>query len=87
MNELYLNQIERIIMYTTIKGIYQNGQLTLSEIPPVTTGATEVLVTFTGPVPTEPNNKTPRKGGFAKDYILYVAPDFDEPLEDLKDYM
>lgn len=29
----------------------------------------------------------PRKPGSAKDKLLYIAPDFDEPLEDFKDYM
>ena len=29
----------------------------------------------------------PRKAGSAKDKILWIAPDFDAPLEDFKDYM
>jgi antitoxin (DNA-binding transcriptional repressor) of toxin-antitoxin stability system len=31
--------------------------------------------------------KRRRKLGSAKDKILYIAPDFDAPLEDFKDYM
>jgi prevent-host-death family protein len=31
--------------------------------------------------------KRRRKLGSAKDKILYIAPDFDVPLEDFKDYM
>lgn len=28
-----------------------------------------------------------RKPGSAKDKVLYIAPDFDAPLEDFKDYV
>lgn len=28
----------------------------------------------------------PRKAGFAKDIITYIAPDFDAPLDDFADY-
>lgn len=31
--------------------------------------------------------KLPRQPGSAKGKILYIAPDFDDPLEDFKDYM
>ncbi|MBL9089851.1 MAG: DUF2281 domain-containing protein [Planctomycetaceae bacterium] len=33
------------------------------------------------------NKKEPRKLGALKGSVLYMAPDFDEPLEDFKDYM
>ena len=32
-------------------------------------------------------NKTKRKLGSGKGLVTYVAPDFDEPLEDLAEYM
>ena len=31
--------------------------------------------------------KPKRESGFLKGSVLYMAPDFDEPLEDFKDYM
>jgi antitoxin (DNA-binding transcriptional repressor) of toxin-antitoxin stability system len=31
--------------------------------------------------------RRPRRPGSAKDVILYMADDFDAPLEDFKDYM
>lgn len=36
---------------------------------------------------TEPVPRPPRAApGFGKDSILYIAPDFDAPLEDFKEY-
>jgi len=37
-------------------------------------------------IPT-PRTLAPRRAGSAKGSILYMAPDFDAPLEDFKDYM
>lgn len=37
-------------------------------------------------VPIPPLNIERRKPGSAKDKVLYIAPDFDAPLEDFKDY-
>ncbi len=72
-------------MLSAIKGIYNEGQVTLEETPP-TAGPVEVLVTFTKDLELkEPVKKT--VFGFAKGAILYVSPDFNEPLEDLKEYM
>lgn len=34
-----------------------------------------------------PASERPRKLGTLKGTVLYMAPDFDEPLEDFKDYM
>ncbi len=37
---------------------------------------------------TENSPKTPRPPpGFGKDSILYIAPDFDAPLDEFKEYM
>jgi antitoxin (DNA-binding transcriptional repressor) of toxin-antitoxin stability system len=35
----------------------------------------------------EPKVQRPRKAGSAKDTIHWMAPDFDAPLEEFKDYM
>jgi hypothetical protein len=70
-------------MLTTIKGVYQNGQIILEERPPEIDDA-EVLVTFTKLKKTEKKN---RIFGAGKDLVLYVSPDFNEPLDDLKEYM
>ncbi|MBK9015356.1 MAG: DUF2281 domain-containing protein [Saprospiraceae bacterium] len=38
------------------------------------------------PAPT-PSPRKPREFGCMKGTVLYMAPDFDEPLEDFKEYM
>lgn len=38
-------------------------------------------------VPIPPLRIGGRKPGSAKDKVLYIAPDFDAPLEDFRDYM
>ncbi len=35
---------------------------------------------------TKPSTRTPKRGS-GKDLFKYVAPDFDEPLEDFREYM
>ncbi len=72
-------------MLTTIRGTYSNGQVTLLEEPP-TEETMEVLVTFTKIKQTKDLPKQPIFG-FSKGVVSYMAPDFDEPLEELKDYM
>lgn len=73
-------------MLTTIKGIYTNGQVLLQE-PAPTTEEVEVLVTFTTKVPPAANPVKKPVFGFAKGTVLYMATDFDAPLDDFKDYM
>ncbi|HRO41977.1 MAG TPA: DUF2281 domain-containing protein [Flavipsychrobacter sp.] len=68
-------------MLTTIKGIYDHGKIVLSEQPPVKE-RTEVIVTFLG----GSASKTERKLGILKGKIS-VPDDFDDPLDDLKEYM
>jgi hypothetical protein len=70
-------------MLTTIRGIYQNGQITLEEKPPTAENA-EVLVTFTKIKKTE---KKDRVFGSGKGLVLFMSSDFNEPLDDLKEYM
>ena len=71
-------------MLTAIKGIYKDGTITLNEKPPIEKPM-EVIVTFTQEIETSP--KKQRKAGFAKGFFTYVAPDFNEPLDELKNYM
>lgn len=72
-------------MLTSVKGTYDQGKITLAEEPPVTSKA-EVIITFL--TQETPKPVTPRKiilgllEGKAK-----LPDDFDEPMEDLKEYM
>jgi uncharacterized protein DUF2281 len=70
-------------MLTTIKGYYDHGQIVLEETPLVN-AKTEVMVTFL----TEESVNVPVKrklGGLEGKVPL--PEDFNEPLDDLKDYM
>lgn len=72
-------------MLTTISGTYEHGHLTLEEAPP-SSKKVKVLVTFLEEVekPLITNGKRPF--GIAKGTIK-LSDDFDEPLDDLKEYM
>lgn len=71
-------------MLTSYKGYFENGKVELTESPPVQT-RTEVIVTFLEPEKTlEPKRRIP---GGLKGKIGELPDDFNEPLEDLKDYM
>ena len=71
-------------MLTTIKGYYDEGMIILTEPPPVKT-KTEVMVTFlTGDVNITRGIK--RKLGGLEGQVT-IPGDFNEPLDDLKDYM
>ncbi len=70
-------------MLTAIKGIYEDGKIVLAEQPSIQT-KTEVIVTFL----TEENMLADKKrtpGGLKNRVSL--PDDFNEPLDDLKDYM
>jgi hypothetical protein len=70
-------------MLTTIKGYYEEGRIVMNEEPPVHS-KTEVMITFL----TETDNQKPKKrvpGGLKGKISL--PDDFNEPLDDLKDYM
>ena len=69
-------------MLSIVKGIYENGVVTLIETPP-TNRKVNVTVTFTDETTVQ---KKKRKAGGLGGKIWY-SDDFDEPLEDLKDYM
>lgn len=74
-------------MLTTIKGIYDHGKIILTEDSPIKTKA-DVIVTF---LPTmgegyAKNNKQRIVLGILEGKID-ILEDFNEPLDDLKDYM
>ena len=73
-------------MLTTIKGVYDNGTITFAENPPVKTRS-EVIVTFLTDKETEQTSgKNQIRFGGLEGKII-IPDDFDEPLDDLKDYM
>ncbi|RZM21528.1 MAG: hypothetical protein EOO88_32835, partial [Pedobacter sp.] len=77
-------------MYTALKGIYENGVLKLLE-PAPNVSRSEVLVTFLS----EPKFKSEtdrQPGGLLrlrklKGKKLSIPDDFNEPIDDFKDYM
>jgi hypothetical protein len=71
-------------MLTTIKGYYDHGQIVLEETPPVMT-KTEVMVTFLTDEATVKNPQKRKLGGL--EGKVNLPEDFNEPLDDLKDYM
>ncbi len=74
-------------MLATIKGVYENGHIILEELPETSTKM-EVFVTFTKPILQPPTPEKPKRVfGIGKGNMTYMSADFDEPLDDLKDYM
>lgn len=72
-------------MLTAIKGTYENGQIIWHETPPVQE-RTEVIVTFLNEtVPPDRRGKGIRFGSLAGKVSLPT--DFNEPLDDLNEYM
>jgi Protein of unknown function (DUF2281) len=71
-------------MLTTIKGVYENGKIVLTEEPPVKTKA-DVIVTFLNGVMAENNTSKRILGGL--EGKIKTPDDFDLPLDELKDYM
>ncbi len=69
-------------MLTTIKGYYDKGQIFLKEEAPVKS-KTEVIITFLEENPEVVSNRVP---GSLQGKVNIPA-DFNEPLDDLKDYM
>jgi hypothetical protein len=72
-------------MLTTIKGIYDNGQIVLDEMPPIK-GKSKVVVTFLEETESSSSPIKKRPFGSLKGKIG-IPDNFNEPLEDLKDYM
>ena len=74
-------------MYTAINGIYENGQFVLTETP-TTSKKTKVVIMCMEEVEALPKNKNKgvKLGSLAgKGYS--IPDNFNEPLDDLKDYM
>ncbi|GAB3719359.1 hypothetical protein [Spirosoma lituiforme] len=75
-------------MYTAVNGIYENGQLTLTERPP-TTRRTKVVILFLDEPVTDiivaDSAAGVRLGSLDGQYN--IPDDFNAPLDDLKDYM
>lgn len=70
-------------MFTAIKGTYEGGKIIFSEEPPIQTKS-EVIITFL----TQDVEYMPlvRKLGGLEGKVT-LPDDFNEPFEDLKDYM
>ena len=73
-------------MQTQIKGIYNNGQVILDEKPTLSKPV-KVVVTFMDEEELIVKKKKPLIAGFAKGTVTFMSPDFNEPLDELKDYM
>ena len=69
----------------------QNAQANLSEIISRLGPGEEVLIAESGqPLATlrkSPRSAWPCQAGTAKDKILWIAPDFDAPLDEFREYM
>ncbi len=73
-------------MFTQISGIYNNGSIILDEKPSLSKPV-KVIVTFMEDEEVTIKKKKPLVAGFGKGTVSYMSPDFNEPLDELKDYM
>ena len=77
-------------MYTAIKGIYENGVLTLLE-PAPNEEKTEVLITFMSVEKVKSMKKRVPGGLLRLSHLqgktMSIPDNFNEPLDDFKDYM
>lgn len=73
-------------MLTTIKGVYDHGKITLSEDPPVKTKA-NVIVTFLAEEEEIVQKRKQKIILGLLDGKIKLPDDFNESMEDLKDYM
>lgn len=69
----------------TIEGVYENGQIVLNEKPKNLTKA-KVVVVFEEDHAEKKYAPAKRPFGISKGAFT-LSDDFDEPLDDLKDYM
>lgn len=70
------------MMLATVKGYYEKGQIILKEKAPVES-KTEVIVTFLTDEKSQVSKRIP--GAF--EGKISLPDDFNEPLDELKDYM
>ena len=71
-------------MFATIKGYYEEGQIFLEEEAPVKS-KTEVIITFLAEGAKNKGIQKRVPGGLKGK--VAIPDDFNEPLDDLKDYM
>ncbi|WP_159475812.1 DUF2281 domain-containing protein [Dyadobacter sp. 3J3] len=71
-------------MLTTIEGVYENGQVILTENAPLRK-KTKVLITFMDEV--EPNVILEKRPLGTMKGTITMSEDFNNSLDDLKDYM
>ncbi len=71
-------------MRTIIEGVYENGQILLARQPKVSV-RTKVTVIFEEISDSDTVHKK-RPFGISKG-AFEISPDFDDPLDDLKEYM
>jgi hypothetical protein len=81
--------INKSVMYTAIKGIYEHGKFTLLE-PAPDLEKSEVVIMFLNENKPQPKKRS--AGGLLrlahlKNKKMSIPNDFNEPLDDLKDYM
>jgi hypothetical protein len=69
----------------TVTGTYQNGKFDLEKMPRISK-KTKVTVIFEDEED-KPIEKKKRIFGFAKGSVGYMSEDFNEPLDDLKEYI
>lgn len=72
-------------MLLTISGTYENGHISLEEMPQ-TNHKVKVFVTFMEEITMEVKPKQERLLGSMKGSFK-LSSDFNDPLDDLKDYM
>jgi len=72
-------------MLTIVEGIYKNGKVILNEQPKIEK-TVKVMVTFMEETENAITTEE-RRPGFLKGFFTYIDPNFNEPLEELKDYM
>ena len=72
-------------MLTSVTGIYENGRVVLEEIPK-SQKKQKVIVTFLEETNFESSQLTERPFGTMKGSFK-LSSDFNEPLDDLKEYM
>ena len=77
-------------MYTAVKGIYENGILKFTETPP-SVEKSEVVILFMDEQDSDTTSVKPKRSGVLLGSLAnngYSLPDdFNDPLDDLKDYM
>jgi len=77
-------------MYTAVKGIYENGVLKFTETPPSVEKSEVVILFMDEQKEDEFLDKKPKTGlvlGSLAEKGFKLPDDFNDPIDDLKDYM